>query len=132
MNPERPKHEFPYLSLCLRTRQRPLLLGFGLGPLLPEAKKICLGCGATTRGPRLCPSCGREVSGVIPPVADLWHFMRHARVSDNHAQQTFLGALVVCGVRNESGTVAITEISSSRSRVAVRVSESARKNVSAA
>jgi CRISPR-associated endonuclease Cas1 len=25
-------------------------------------KKICLGCGATTRGGRHCPSCGREVS----------------------------------------------------------------------
>jgi CRISPR-associated endonuclease Cas1 len=28
----------------------------------PYPKKVCLGCGATTRGGRHCPSCGREVS----------------------------------------------------------------------
>jgi CRISPR-associated endonuclease Cas1 len=28
----------------------------------PYPKKICRGCGATTRGGRHCPSCGREVS----------------------------------------------------------------------
>lgn len=28
----------------------------------PYPQKICPGCGATTRGGRLCPSCGREVS----------------------------------------------------------------------